>query len=116
MAVLRIVPNILADDPAEAQRFYGDLIGLELPFDMGWIRTYQSGQRSHPQVTFATEGGSGTPLPAISIEVDDFDEAVRRFEAANIALEYGPVDEPWGVRRFFARDPFGTLINIVTHD
>ena len=30
-------------------------------------------------------------------------------------IEYGPVDEPWGVRRFFVRDPFGRLINILKH-
>ena len=26
-----------------------------------------------------------------------------------------PTDEPWGVRRFYARDPFGRLINILSH-
>jgi lactoylglutathione lyase len=30
-------------------------------------------------------------------------------------VEYGPVDEPWGVRRFFVRDPAGTLVNILMH-
>ena len=30
-------------------------------------------------------------------------------------IEYGPVKEPWGVIRFFARDPFGRLVNIMTH-
>jgi hypothetical protein len=24
-------------------------------------------------------------------------------------------DEPWGVRRFFVRDPDGNVINIVSH-
>jgi hypothetical protein len=24
-------------------------------------------------------------------------------------------DEPWGVRRFFARDPEGTIINVIAH-
>lgn len=30
---------------------------------------------------------------------------------ANIAV----ADEPWGVRRFFVRDPFGRLLNILEH-
>ena len=34
---------------------------------------------------------------------------------AGIAIEYGPQNEPWGVRRFYVRDPFGRLINILTH-
>ncbi len=49
----------------------------------------------------------------LSIEVDDGDEALKR--KAKIDIEYGPADEPWGVRRFFVHDPFGNLVNILTH-
>jgi len=28
----------------------------------------------------------------------------------------GPAHEPWGVRRFFVRDPFGKLVNVLSHD
>ena len=34
---------------------------------------------------------------------------------AKVRIEYGPADEPWGVRRFVVRDPFGKLVNILTH-
>jgi hypothetical protein len=34
---------------------------------------------------------------------------------AKLEIEYGPVDEHWGVRRFFVRDPFGKLVNILVH-
>lgn len=30
-------------------------------------------------------------------------------------VEYGPADEPWGVRRFYVRDPFGKLVNVLAH-
>ena len=33
-----------------------------------------------------------------------------------IPIEYGPESEPWGARKFFVRDPFGKLINILQHD
>ena len=36
-------------------------------------------------------------------------------DASGIEVEYGPADEPWGVRRFFVRDPFGKLLNILQH-
>ena len=114
MAVKRIVPNIAAPDPAAAKAFYGDVFGLDLAMDMGWIVTFVGGEGSM-QVSAMSEGGSGTPAPAISIEVDDFDETLARAKAAGFAPEYGPVDEPWGVRRFFLRDPFGTLVNVLTH-
>jgi hypothetical protein len=28
---------------------------------------------------------------------------------------YGPADEPWGIRRFFVRDPSGTVISVLAH-
>ena len=67
------------------------------------------------QVGFGSEGGSVTQVPALSIEVDDVGEALARFKSANVPIEYGPVDEPWGVRRFYVRDPFGRLVNVLQH-
>lgn len=122
MIVRRIVANIevaAASDVARAKLFYEDVLGLELLMDQGWIRTYgangEPGAQAVVQVSFASEGGSGTPVPSLSIEVDDVDEALRRVRAAGFAVEYGPANEPWGVRRFYARDPFGRLVNILAH-
>lgn len=69
-----------------------------------------------PQISIATEGGSGTPVPDISIEVNDLDEIHRRVTAAGFSIEYGPQREPWGVRRFYMRGRFGRLLNILVHD
>jgi hypothetical protein len=49
--------------------------------DFGWITTFGSSERMMVQVSFASEGGSGAPVPDCH--------------------EYGPTDEPWGVRRFY---------------
>ena len=115
MQVKRIVADIATSDPGAAKRFYHDLLGLDLLMDLGWIATYGSQQMMSVQVSFMAEGGSGAPVPDLSIEVDDLDDALRRMKMANIKLEYGPADEPWGVRRFFVRDPFGKLVNILVH-
>jgi catechol 2,3-dioxygenase-like lactoylglutathione lyase family enzyme len=115
MKVKRIVADIHTKDVAAAKRFYGELLGLDVLMDQGWIATYGSSAQMPVQITFASEGGSGTPTPDLSIEVDDLDEALRRVKKAKIAIEYGPADEPWGVRRFYVRDPFGKLVNILVH-
>ena len=115
MQVKRIVANIATEDVAAARRFYQDILGLDLLMDLGWIATYGSSQKMSVQVSIASEGGSGTPVPDLSIEVDDLDTALRRMKKAKVAIEYGPADEPWGVRRFYVRDPFGRLINILMH-
>jgi catechol 2,3-dioxygenase-like lactoylglutathione lyase family enzyme len=115
MKVTRIVANIATPDPAAAKRFYQDVLGLDVLMDMGWIATYGADTRMTVQISFMSEGGSGTPVPELSIEVDDLEEAVRRVELAGIPIEYGPVLEPWGVKRFFVRDPFGKLVNVLAH-
>lgn len=83
--------------------------------DHGWIQTYGSQTEMSMQISVASEGGSGTPVPDLSIEVDDVDAALDRTKSAGFPIEYGPVDEPWGVRRFYVRDPFGKLINVLAH-
>ncbi|MCD4503193.1 VOC family protein [Chromobacterium piscinae] len=115
MKVQRIVANIATATPAAAERFYQDVLGLEMVMDHGWIRIYASDAAMQPQISFASEGGSGTPVPELSIEVDDLEQALARAQSAGIAIEYGPVVEPWGVRRFFVRDPLGKLVNILQH-
>lgn len=115
MKVKRIVANIATDDVAKAKQFYRDILGLDVLMDHGWLVTYGSAEKMTVQVGVATEGGSGTPVPDLSIEVDDVEEALQRMKKAKIRIEYGPADEPWSVRRFFVRDPFGKLVNILMH-
>lgn len=115
MAVRRIVANIAAGDPAAAKRFYGDLLGLDVAMDFGWIVTYATDAQARVQVSIMSEGGAGTPVPDLSIEVDDVDAVLERAITLGFPVEYGPVDEEWGVRRFYTRDPYGRLVNILTH-
>jgi catechol 2,3-dioxygenase-like lactoylglutathione lyase family enzyme len=115
MKVKRIVANIAAPNIAGAKRFYQDVLGLELLMNYGWIATYGSPARMTVQLSVASEGGSGTPTPDLSIEVDNLEVALERMGKAGFTPEYGPVTEPWGVRRFYVRDPFGKLVNILAH-
>jgi catechol 2,3-dioxygenase-like lactoylglutathione lyase family enzyme len=116
MKVKRIVANIFTQDPSKAEAFYHDVLGLDLAMDHGWIRTYASAITMPVQVSFANQGGSETPVPDLSVEVDDLAEALHRVRNAGIPIEYGPARESWGVRRFYVRDPLGRLINILQHE
>jgi catechol 2,3-dioxygenase-like lactoylglutathione lyase family enzyme len=115
MKVKRIVADVCVPDVALAKRFYRDVLGLDILMDFGWIASYGSSAQMNVQISFATQGGSDTPVPDLSIEVDDLDAAFAEMRNAGFAIEYGPAEEPWGVRRFFVRDPFGKLVNILTH-
>jgi catechol 2,3-dioxygenase-like lactoylglutathione lyase family enzyme len=116
LKIKRIVPNVETSAVGKAHAFYHDVLGLELVMDLGWIRTYGSDSKMRVQVSFLSEGGSGTPVPDLSIEVDNIETALKRVKKAGILIEYGPQSEPWGVRRFYVRDPFGKLINFLQHE
>ena len=80
--------------------------------NLGWIMTFAADSSMTPQISVAIEGGSGTTVPDLSIEVDDLSDVHRRMQAAGFKIEYAPVT---GVTRFFVRDPFGRLVNILEH-
>ena len=116
MKVQRIVANIETADVEAADAFYRGVLGLDIVMDHGWLRTYASASKMTVQVSFASQGGSDTPVPDLSIEVDDLEEALQRVKDSGTAIVYGPVSEPWGVRRFYVRDPLGKLVNILQHE
>ena len=115
MAVRRIMANIQTGELEKAEAFYGGILGLERLMDHGWFRTYGADETMRVQISFGAQGGSDTAVPDLSIEVDDVDATLARFQRAGVDILYGPVDEPWGVRRFFVHDPFGKLLNILQH-
>lgn len=115
MAVIRIVPNLFAADPKVAKAFYQRLLGLELVMDHDWILTFAGGTTIVPQLSVAREGGSGTDVPALSIEVTDVEAVYGLAMQDGFEIVYPLTDEAWGVRRFYVRDPFGNIVNILMH-
>ena len=107
-----LVGSETADNAAQAQ-----LTLEKLARDLRTVRSATSTDLTPAasQISFAEQGGSDTPVPDLSIEVDDVDAAFDGMQQAGFAIEYGPTDEPWGVRRFYVRDPFGKLVNLLAH-
>jgi len=115
MVVKRIVVDIRAETVDKVRTFYAQLFGLHTVMDQGWIVTLASGETAPVQLSIATEGGSGTPVPDMSIEVDDVDAVYAVAQRLGYPVTYELTDEPWGVRRFFVRDPAGKLVNVMSH-
>ena len=55
-------------------------------------------------------------MPQLSIEVDDVDAVHSKAQQLGLEIVYDITNEPWGVRRFYVRDPFGTIVNILAHE
>lgn len=97
------------------REFYVDFLGLEVVMERDEIVTFASPTNSTAQISVVRYDEPNVPRPNISIEVTDVDEAYARAVEQGIEIVYPLTDEPWGVRRFFAVDPNGAIINIVSH-
>ena len=114
MTIRRIVPDFEVADPAVGREFYQDVLGLELAMDMGWIRTYVSPSNRKAQINLMRTS-PGAAVPDYSVEVQDVAAVHARAVAAGMEIVYPLTLEPWGVRRFFVRDPHGRVANIMNH-
>ncbi len=114
MKIRRIVPD-LHGDPAASREFYENVIGLELGMDMGWIATWGSVSNETAQLTVMSGDATAPVAPDVSIEVEDVDAVFARASERGLEIVHPVTDEPWGVRRFFVRDPNGAVINVMQH-
>jgi catechol 2,3-dioxygenase-like lactoylglutathione lyase family enzyme len=115
MSIRRVVPDIASTRLDESRDFYVGLLGFRVVMDLGTVVTLASPTNPTAQITLMRPEGSPRLLPEVTIEVGDVDavhaEAVRR----GLEIPYPLTDEPWGVRRFFVRDPNGTVLNVMCH-
>ncbi len=114
MKIRRIVPD-LHGDPTANREFYEDVIGLELGMDLGWVVTFGSTSNETAQLTVMSNDATAPVSPDVSIEVDDLEAVHAKAVERGYEIVHPITDEPWGVRRFFVRDPNGAVINVLTH-
>jgi catechol 2,3-dioxygenase-like lactoylglutathione lyase family enzyme len=115
MSVRRIVPDFHSPEPAASCGFYSEVLGMELAMDHGWIVTFVAPGNPAAQVTVMREDASAAVQPDASIEVNDVDEVHANALRLGYEIVHPLTDEPWGVRRFFVRDPNGKVLNILSH-
>ncbi|WP_405161002.1 VOC family protein [Nocardia sp. NBC_01499] len=113
MTIRRATPDIRTTDIERSRDFY-KLLGFEEAMDLGWVVTMVSPANPTAQVLLV--GPDAEKLqPNMSVEVDDVDAVHATMTAEGADIVYPLTDEEWGVRRFFVRDPSGTIVNVVSH-
>lgn len=115
MAVSRVVPDLKSTSLAEATAFYTRVLGMRVVMDHGWIVTLADPDRPEVQLSIMTHDAMAPVVPVASIQVDDVDAAYEAAKAAGAEIVHELTEEPWGVRRFFVRDPDGHVINVLAH-
>jgi catechol 2,3-dioxygenase-like lactoylglutathione lyase family enzyme len=119
MTIRRAIPNLPVDDLDESREFYSGFLGFDVAMDEPGFTMLASPSNRTAQITIADKHNPGQDRgiseAQISVEVEDVDalhaEAVRR----GLEIVYPLTDEPWGIRRFFVKDPDGTVINVAMH-
>jgi predicted enzyme related to lactoylglutathione lyase len=115
MRVSRIIADLPVPDVETAKGFYTDYLGLRTEeFNLGWVARFASPETgAHLQLV--SRDASAPEAPAISVLVDDVDDAYAQAQERGYEIVHPLTIEPWGVRRFFVRAPDGTVINMVQH-
>lgn len=72
-------------------------------------------QRLGVQVSLMTHDATAPVVSDASMQVDDVDACHAAAVRAGAEIIHPLTDEPWGVRRFFVRDPDGHVINVLSH-
>ncbi|WP_327330301.1 MULTISPECIES: VOC family protein [unclassified Streptomyces] len=114
MSVRRVMPDIRSDAMEESRDFYG-LLGFEEVMNHGWVMTLASTSNPTAQVTLMSHDRSAPVVPDMSVEVDDVDAVHAAMRESGADIVHPLQDEEWGVRRFFVRDPNGTVVNVLSH-
>ncbi|GAA2987526.1 VOC family protein [Actinokineospora diospyrosa] len=111
----RVVPDLASTSLEAAIRFYTGVLGMEVVMDHGWIVTLAQPGRPEVQLSLMTHDATAGVIPVASIEVDDVDAAYRAALQTGAEIVHELTAEPWGVRRFFVKDPDGNVVNILGH-
>lgn len=115
MSIKRTVPNIESKTPEKSIKFYEGFIGMKTAMNEDWIITFVWESNPTSQINVIRHDEPDVPHPDISIEVEDVDLVYRKAEEQEVEIVYPITDEPWGVRRFFVKDPNGKVINILSY-
>jgi DNA-binding transcriptional MerR regulator len=124
--VQRRIPGLVYADIEAAHDYLVNVFGLEA----GRLDRDDEGKVHHAEVTagdgviwlhrVAPEFGLDSPknlgmdTAGMSVMVDDVDEHYRHVKAAGAEIVYGPMDQPYGVREYGARDLENRLWSFMT--
>lgn len=115
MSVRRVVPNIKSENFDENRTFYADFLRLHVAMDMDWILTFASSTDPTAQVSILKHDETAPVHADMSIEVANVDSLYADALRRGVEIVYPLTNEPWGMRRFFVRDPNGLVINVASH-
>jgi catechol 2,3-dioxygenase-like lactoylglutathione lyase family enzyme len=117
--IRRAMPVVKTDKPAETRAFYEAFLGFRVAMDEDGMLMLASTSTPTTQLIVAWPSATAVDpellVVDVSIEVTDVDSAYALARRQGLEIVRDIRNEPWGIRRFFVRDPTGRTINIASH-
>jgi catechol 2,3-dioxygenase-like lactoylglutathione lyase family enzyme len=115
--------TVFTSDTAALRDLYADLFALDVVTDIGWFVSLSRlgapwelclWDPDHESVPAAARPSVDAATgPVLAFVVDDVDALEQAARARGVEVLAPVVDEPWGQRHVFLRDPVGTVIDVV---
>lgn len=113
------MPVIKTERPGEVRAFYEGFLGFRVAMDEDGMLMLASTSTPTTQIIIAWPSAAAVDPELltvdISIEVADVAASYETASANGLEIVRELRDEPWGIRRFFVRDPSGRTINVASH-
>ncbi|MFD9964107.1 VOC family protein [Amycolatopsis sp. NPDC058986] len=113
--------GVLVDDVAATTRYYREHFGFEVTVELDWFSSLNVGVPGY-EISFIRRGHESTPEPyrwqepsgaMFGFVVEDAAAEEKRLREAGAEIVKPLVDEVYGQRHFFVRDPNGVLVDVI---
>lgn len=117
MSIRRAMPVVRSGDLEASRAFYVGFLGFDVGMDEEGFLMLRSSSTPTTQLIVATGDAADQEVLQvdISLEVADVDAVHAEARRLGLQIVYPLTDEPWGIRRFFLRDPDGLVLNVSSH-
>jgi catechol 2,3-dioxygenase-like lactoylglutathione lyase family enzyme len=117
VSIRRAIPVVRSTRLGESREFWVDFLGFVPAMDDPGFLMLKSPTVDTTQVILVAEGAADEKVRDVdvSVEVDDVESAFEEAQRRGLTVVYPLTDEPWGIRRFFVRDPDGLVVNVASH-
>jgi uncharacterized glyoxalase superfamily protein PhnB len=111
----RVIPVLHMTNADAAEAFYCQLLGFHREFEVPASETtrdpcYMGVERDGAALHLSSHAGDGVTGSVVYFICDDVDALHAEFVARDVRIHTGPVDQTWGMRELYVRDPDGNSV------
>lgn len=114
------IPVLHVTSAQAARHFYVEMLGFHCAFSYQAQPdledpVYMGVQRGGAWLHLSSFSGDGVCGAVAYIVVDDVDALAAEFRAKGLVIDTGPIDQTWGNREMYVRDPDRNSLRFIQH-